>query len=187
MKKFLFACMTLIACTAATSKQHSGDGTLPAGKSIYDFSIKALDGSTIDFSSFKGKKILIVNTASMCGYTRQYKSLETLYKAHKDKLVIVGFPSDNFGKQEYEKDEDIKDFCEKNFGVTFPLTTRVNVKGDDTHPIFKFLCNKDQNGVLDASIGWNFGKFLIDEKGNLVKYFPSKTEPDSEELAGYLK
>lgn len=155
--------------------------------SIHEFKIKSLNGETIDFSKFKGKKILIVNTASKCGYTPQYKGLEELYKKYKDKLVIVGFPSDNFGKQEYEKDADIADFCEKNFGVTFPLTTRVDVKGENAHPIFKYLTSKTENGVLDAEIKWNFNKFLVDEKGNLLAYFPSKVTPDSEEITRYLK
>lgn len=157
-----------------------------ATKNIYDFKITALDGSTIDFSSFKGKKILIVNTASMCGFTPQYEGLEKLYESHKDKLVIVGFPSDNFGGQEYQKDEDIASFCKKNFGVTFPLTTRVDVKGPEATPVFKYLCSKDENGVLDAQISWNFNKFIIDENGNLLQHFDSKVTPDSPELLKYI-
>lgn len=158
----------------------------PAPKSIYSFSIKALDGSTIDFSKFKGKKILVVNTASMCGYTPQYDGLEKLYESHKDKLVIVGFPSDNFGGQEYQNNDSISAFCKKNFGVTFPLTTRVDVKGANTTPVFKYLCNKNENGVLDASISWNFNKFIIDENGKLLQHFDSKVTPESEELLKYI-
>lgn len=157
-----------------------------AAKNIYDFKIKSLDGGTIDFSQFKGKKILIVNTASMCGFTPQYKGLEQLYESHKDKLVIVGFPSDNFGGQEYHSNDSIKTFCEKNFGVTFPLTTRVDVKGDNATPVFKYLCDKNENGVLDATISWNFNKFLIDENGNLIAHFDSKVTPESPELLKYL-
>lgn len=156
-------------------------------KSIYEFSIPSIDGGTINFKNYKGKKILIVNTASKCGYTPQYKALEELYKTHKDKLVIVGFPSDNFGGQEFSDNADIKEFCEKNYGVTFPLTTRVDVKGDNATPIYKFLCNKELNGVLDATIAWNFNKFLINEEGKLVAYFSSKVKPDSEEITRYLK
>lgn len=155
-------------------------------KSIYDFKIKALDGSTIDFSQFKGKKILIVNTASKCGYTPQYEGLEKLYESNKDKLVIVGFPSDNFGGQEYQKDEEIQSFCKKNYGVTFPLTTRVDVKGPNATPVFQYLCKKSENGVLDAEIGWNFNKFIIDENGNLLQHFDSKVTPDSPELLKYI-
>lgn len=156
-------------------------------KSIYDFSIESIDGETINFAGFKGKMILVVNTASMCGYTPQYKALEQLYETHKDKLVIVGFPSDNFGGQEYQDNKEIKSFCIKNFGVTFPLTTRVDVKGANTTPIYKYLCNKSENGVLDAEISWNFNKFLIDANGNLLKHFSSKVTPDSEEILKFLK
>ncbi|WP_153800831.1 glutathione peroxidase [Foetidibacter luteolus] len=158
-----------------------------AKKNIYSFKIKALDGGTIDFSKYKGKKILIVNTASKCGFTKQYAGLEKLYEDHKDKLVIVGFPSDNFGGQEYQNDGEIQEFCQKNFGVKFPLTTRVDVKGDNTTPVYKYLCNKSENGVLDATISWNFNKFMIDENGNLLAHFDSKVTPDSEDILKYLK
>lgn len=158
----------------------------PAAKSIYDFKIKALDGSTIDFSKYKGKKILVVNTASKCGFTPQYEGLEKLYESNKKDLVIIGFPSDNFGKQEFEQDTAISSFCKKNYGVTFPLTTRVDVKGSNTTPVFKYLCNKSENGVLDAEISWNFNKFIIDEKGNLLQHFDSKVTPESPELLKYI-
>ncbi len=158
----------------------------PAPMTIYDFKIKAIDGSTIDFSKFKGKKILIVNTASKCGFTPQYHGLEKLYEAHKDNLVIIGFPSDNFANQEYHNDDSISSFCKKNYGVTFPLTTRVDVKGPNTTPVFKYLCSKDENGVLDATISWNFNKFIIDENGNLLQHFDSKVTPDSPELLQYI-
>ncbi|WP_026897367.1 glutathione peroxidase [Daejeonella oryzae] len=161
--------------------------TPPKQKIIYDFKIKSIDGGTIDFSKFKGKKILLVNTASKCGYTPQYKALENLYQKNKKNLVIIGFPSDNFGGQEFENDLDIKAFCEKNYGVSFPLTTRVDVKGEKITPVFKYLSNKSENGVLDAKIGWNFNKFLIDEKGKLIAHFGSNTKPDSEEILKYLK
>lgn len=191
MKYFLTCLSFLIMATAGNSKPHPmntpGDPNATAAKSIYDFTIKSLDGGTIDFSQFKGKKILIVNTASKCGFTPQYKGLEALYKAHKDNLVIVGFPSDNFGGQEYQEDGQIKDFCEKNFGVTFPLTTRVDVKGDNATPVFKYLCHKSENGVLDATISWNFNKFIIDENGNLLAHFDSKVTPDSPELLKYIQ
>ena len=155
-------------------------------KSIYDFKVEALDGGTIDFSKYKGKKILVVNTASKCGYTPQYEGLEKLYEKYKDKLVIVGFPANNFGGQEPGTNTEIKEFCKKNYGVTFPMAAKVSVKGDDTAPIFKWLCSKAENGVLDAEIKWNFGKFLLDEKGNLISYFPSKIEPMSEEITSKL-
>src|SRR5258706_15002778 len=154
--------------------------------SIYKFKVEALDGSVIDFSKYKGKKILVVNTASKCGFTPQYEGLEKLYEKYKDKLVIVGFPANNFGGQEPGTNTEIKEFCKKNYGVTFPMAAKVSVKGDDTAPIFQWLCNKSQNGVLDAEIKWNFGKFLLDENGNLISYFPSKIEPMSEEITSKL-
>lgn len=175
--KTLFA---LLAFAVFTS--HSPVAT----PTIYGFKIKSLDGGTIDFSQFKGKKILVVNTASKCGFTPQYEGLEKLYETHKDNLVIVGFPSDNFGGQEYQKDEEIQSFCKKNYGVTFPLTTRVDVKGPNATPVFKYLCSKSENGVLDAEISWNFNKFIIDEHGNLLQHFDSKVTPDSPELLKYL-
>ena len=153
---------------------------------IYNFKIKALDGSTIDFSKYKGKKILIVNTASMCGFTPQYEGLEKLYESHKNNLVIVGFPSDNFGNQEYHSDDSISTFCRKDHGVTFPLTTRVDVKGPNATPVFKYLCSKSENGVLDAEISWNFNKFIIDENGKLLQHFESKVTPESDELLKYI-
>lgn len=187
MKKVFFGLITLIACTSATLKSNTENDNHDPAKSIHDFKIASINGETIDLSAYKGKKILVVNTASKCGYTRQYKGLEALYNANKDKLVIIGFPSDNFGGQEFAKDSDISEFCQKNYGVTFPLTTRVDVKGDNIVPIFKYLTNKSENGVLDATIGWNFNKFLLDENGKLLAYFPSKTEPESEEILSYLK
>lgn len=155
-------------------------------KTIYDFKVDGLDGGSIDFSSFKGKKILIVNTASKCGYTPQYKELEELYEKYKNKLVIVGFLANNFGGQEPGTNAEIKEFCQKNYGVSFPMAAKVSVKGDDTAPIYQWLCNKSQNGVLDAEIKWNFGKFLLDEHGKLLNYFPSKITPLSEEITSKL-
>lgn len=153
---------------------------------LYDFKVPALDGSTIDFAKFKGKKILIVNTASECGYTPQYADLQKLYEAHKSNLVIVGFPANNFGGQEPGTNTEIKEFCKKNYGVTFPMAGKVSVKGDDIHPLFKWLTTKSENGVTDAEIKWNFTKFLVDEKGKLIAVFPSKVNPNSEEITKYL-
>jgi glutathione peroxidase len=155
-------------------------------KSIYDFKVPALDGGTINFTDFKGKKILIVNTASECGYTPQYKDLQALYEKYKDRLVIVGFPANNFGGQEPGTATEIKAFCEKNYGVTFPMAAKVSVKGEDMAPIYQWLTSKSANGVLDATIGWNFNKFLIDEKGNMVAWFPSKVKPMDNEIVAKL-
>jgi glutathione peroxidase len=144
--------------------------------SIYDFKVPGLDGDSIDFAQFKGKKILIVNTASECGYTPQYAELEQLYKQHKEKLVIVGFPAN----------EEIRSFCSRNYGVSFPMAAKIHVKGSKIHPIYQWLTNKEKNGVMDANVKWNFNKFLIDEKGLLIAYFPSSVKPLSEELLSKL-
>ncbi|RYY67019.1 MAG: glutathione peroxidase [Chitinophagaceae bacterium] len=157
-----------------------------SAKTIYDFKVDGLEGGSIDFAAYKGKKILVVNTASNCGYTPQYKELEALYEKYKDKLVIVGFPANNFGGQEPGTNTEIKAFCEKNYGVTFPMAAKVSVKGDDMAPIYQWLTQKEQNGVLDAEIKWNFNKFLIDENGHMVAYFPSKVTPMSEEITSKL-
>ena len=155
--------------------------------SIHQFQVPALDGGVIDFASFKGKKILVVNTASKCGYTPQYEFLEKLYSNYGDKLVIVGFPANNFGQQEPGSNVEIKEFCQKNYGVTFPMASKISVKGEDVAPIYKWLTSKTENGILDAQIGWNFTKFMLDENGKMLACFPSKTEPDSEEITKFLK
>lgn len=154
--------------------------------SIYDFKVERLEGGVIDFSAFKGKKILIVNTASECGFTKQYEGLQDLYEKYKDKLVIVGFPANNFGGQEPGSNAEIIAFCKKNYGVTFPMAAKVSVKGEDAAPIFKWLCNKNENGVLDAEVKWNFTKFLLNEQGKLVAKFDSKVTPLSDELVSKL-
>ncbi|MFN3298792.1 MAG: glutathione peroxidase [Sediminibacterium sp.] len=160
---------------------------LPGVNSIHSFKVKSIEGKTIDFSSFKGKKILVVNTASKCGYTPQYDALQKVYNQYKDKLVIVGFPANNFGGQEPGSDSEIQDFCKANYGVSFPMASKVSVKGSDMAPIYKWLTSKTENGVLDAEVGWNFGKFLLDENGKLLQYFPSKVKPDSDEILKFVK
>jgi len=160
---------------------------MPATKTIYDFKVPSIDGKTIDFAQFKGKKILIVNTASQCGYTPQYEDLQKLYDTYKDKLVVVGFPANNFGGQEPGTNAEIQSFCKKNYGVTFPIAAKVSVKGDDIHPLFKWLTSKSENGVMDATILWNFNKFLIDENGKWMQYFNSNILPMSDEITQYLK
>jgi glutathione peroxidase len=175
--------LTLAAILSLTALKPSINNTT----TIHAFKVKALDGKTLDLSAFKGKKILIVNVASQCGYTKQYDGLQKLYEANKNKLVIVGFPCNQFGGQEPGSAEDIQSFCKKNFGVTFPLAEKIDVKGDNIAPIYKWLTSKAENGVLDANITWNFNKFLVDENGKLLAYFPSKVTPDSEEISKYLK
>jgi glutathione peroxidase len=154
---------------------------------IYEFKVTSLDGGVIDFSKFKGRKILIVNTASQCGNTPQYAELEELYKAHRNSLVIVGFPANNFGDQEPGSNTEIKEFCQKNFGVSFPMAEKVSVKGDDIHPLFKYLVAQAEKMGEKDPIKWNFTKFLIDEKGNLVKVFHNKVLPLSEEVVSAVE
>lgn len=157
------------------------------GKTIYDYKVESLDGGEINFADFKGKKVLIVNTASECGFTPQYADLEKLYEEYKDKLVIIGFPANNFGGQEPGTNKEIGAFCQKNYGVTFPMAAKVSVKGDDTAPIFKFLTEKELNGVKNSDILWNFTKFLVDENGKLIDSFVSSVKPTDEAITKYLK
>lgn len=159
----------------------------PVESTIYDYKIQELNGDKeIDFASFKGKKILIVNVASKCGYTPQYEDLQKLSMQYDDELVVIGFPCDQFMGQELNSEVEIKQFCTDEFQVTFPMTTVVEVKGDNQHPIYQWLTQKSLNGKGDYKISWNFNKFLIDENGQLIEYFPSKVKPMDEELTKYL-
>lgn len=155
-------------------------------ETIYQFKVPSLTGGTINFADFKGKKILVVNTASKCGFTPQYEGLEKLYTTHGDELVIVGFPANNFGGQAPGSNEEIKAFCTQNYGVTFPMAAKISVKGDDIAPIYKWLTSKSENGVMDATIKWNFTKFLLDENGVLIAKFDSKITPLSDDILAYL-
>lgn len=172
MKILLIACLLFLAT---------------GSDSIYDFKVEGIDGKEINFEKFKGKKILIVNVASYCGYTRQYDGLEQLYNKYKDELVVIGFPANNFGNQEPDSDEKIMQFCRKDKGVSFPLSKKVSVKGDDIHPLFSWLdAEANKLNIPDPVIKWNFTKFLIDEKGKLVEVFPSKVEPLSDDITRYF-
>jgi len=154
--------------------------------SIYEFKVPGLTGGTIDFSTFKGKKIMIVNTASKCGNTPQYDGLEKLYEKYKDKLVIVGFPANNFGQQEPGTSSEINEFCKKNYGVTFPMADKVSVKGDDIAPLFKYLTDEAEKQGIKDPIKWNFTKFLLDENGKLITVINNKVQPMSDEVLKYL-
>src|SRR3569832_1561679 len=156
-----------------------------APSSVYDFNLKNIDGQDFSLAKYKGKKVLIVNTASKCGYTPQYAELQKLADQYKDKVVVVGFPANNFGQQEPGTATEIKSFCQKNYGVTFPLSEKVSVKGDDICPLFKYLTSAP-NPDFTGEIKWNFEKFLIDENGNLVHRFRSGGTPLSPELTKYL-
>lgn len=154
--------------------------------SIHKFKVESLEGGTINFKKYKGKKILVVNTASKCGYTPQYEELQKLYSQYSKKLVVVGFPANNFGGQEPGTATEIKEFCKRNYGVTFPMAAKVSVKGNDIAPVFKWLTTKKENGVLDAEVKWNFTKFLLDENGVLIAKFDSKVKPMSQDITKYL-
>ena len=154
--------------------------------SVYDFKLKTIDGAEINLSKFKGKKLLLINVASECGYTPQYKNLQALHEQYGSKLVLIGFPANNFGKQEPGTNTEIKNFCTKNYGVTFLIMDKISVAGSDAHPLYKWLSNKEDNGVCENAPSWNFCKYLIDEKGNIVKFFPSKVDPLSKDITSLL-
>jgi glutathione peroxidase len=170
------ACQSSDATSQKTMSAPSENATAAKG-SVYDFTVESLDGKPVSLKQYAGQKILIVNTASECGYTPQYKGLEELSKARTGKLVVLGFPCNQFGGQEPGTAHDIATFCEKNYGVTFPLMSKVEVKGDGAAPLFQYL-----KSATGSEPSWNFCKYLIDEKGNVVKFYPSKTEPMSTEL-----
>jgi len=147
-----------------------------APSSVYDFKLKTIDGDNFSLAKYKGKKLLIVNTASKCGFTPQYAELQKLADQYKDKLVVVGFPANNFGSQEPGAETEIKAFCQKNFGVTFPLSSKVSVKGEDISPLFQYLTSS-ANPDFTGEIKWNFEKFLIDENGKLIHRYRSAVKP----------
>ena len=156
-------------------------------KKFHDFSAKTIEGEILDFSTFNGKKVLVVNTASKCGYTPQYKELEELYKKFGgDKFTIIGFPANNFLHQEPGTDEEIKEFCTLNYGVTFQMMSKISVKGDDIDPVYKWLTSKEENGVMDTKVKWNFQKFMIDENGNLIDFVRPKESPMSEKIINWI-
>lgn len=154
---------------------------------FHDTQINALSGEPIDLNSFKGKKILIVNVASECGYTPQYKDLQQLHETYQEQLVVIGVPCNQFGAQEPGNSEEIANFCEKNYGVTFLITEKVEVKGENQHPLYRWLTHQEINRVKDSEVKWNFHKYLIDENGALIGEFPSKVNPMSEEITSLIK
>jgi glutathione peroxidase len=157
-------------------------------KTLYDFKAKTIDGADFDFSSLKGKKVLIVNTASECGNTPQYKDLEALYKKFGgDKFTVIGFPSNDFGAQEPGSNEEIKAFCTKNYGVSFLMMSKIKVKGEDMHPLYKWLTRKDQNGAQDAEVKWNFQKFLVDENGFWAGVVSDEENPMCERILDWIQ
>ncbi len=163
-------------------------GVFGQGKTLYDFKATALDGSPFNLASLKGKKVLVVNTASKCGLTPQYEILQKLYDTYKDRnFVIVGFPANNFASQEPGTNSEIQEFCKKNYGVTFPMMSKISVKGNDIDPLYKWLTLKTLNGVVDAEVQWNFQKFMIDEQGKLVGFVAPKELPNSEKIINWIE
>lgn len=184
-----------LSCNAQETKKpvktkhttHQNSKTPQKVKTIYDYTFKDINDDDFKFSDLKGKKILILNTASKCGFTPQYDALEKLYQEYKDQnFVIIGFPSDNFGGQEFDNNEQIASFCKLNYGVTFPLMTKSDVIGKNQNEIFKFLTKKSLNGKSDNEVKWNFTKFLINEDGTLEASYPSKVTPDSKEIVDWI-
>lgn len=187
--------IALLVCFAACKKEapkeagelSSNTNTEQMQQSIYDFKVTDLYGKEFDFSSLKGKKVMIVNTASECGLTPQYENLQSLYEQNKDNnFVIVGFPANNFGGQEPGSDEEIAQFCKMNYGVSFPMMSKISVKGDDMHPIYSYLTQKSKNGLEDSEVAWNFQKYLIDENGKLVRVVQPKTLPTDDTIVAWI-
>lgn len=155
-------------------------------KSLYNIEINSISGDKINLADYKGKKILFVNVASECGFTPQYEGLQELYELYKDKLMIIGVPSNQFGGQEPGTAEQIQSFCKLNFGVTFLITEKVDVKGKNQHPLYTWLTKKENNGIKSSSVKWNFQKYLVDENGDLIDYYFSLTKPMSKKITKHL-
>ena len=173
-----------VANSSANNKKMN---TAVKAQTIYQFKVTDLYGNEFDFGSLKGKKILIVNTASECGLTPQYKDLEAIYKKYKDKnFVIVGFPANNFGAQEPGSNQQIAKFCEMNYGVTFPMMAKVSVKGNDINEVYQFLTQKSKNGLQDSEVEWNFQKYLINERGELVKVLSPRVLPTDDAIVSWI-
>ena len=178
MKNIFILSMALLSANIA----------FPQEKTLHDFKVKTIDGAEFDLSQLKGKKVLVVNTASECGFTPQYKELQELYaKYGGDKFTIIGFPANNFGGQEPGSNADIKSFCTKNYGVTFLMMEKISVKGDDMNPLYQWLTKKELNGVEDAEVKWNFHKFLIDENGKWVRSVSTRVKPMSDEIVNWIE
>lgn len=198
MKKILVLMLAVIVvnCKHAAKEQETVNvseeehrNEMPMEKEqIYQFKVADLYGNPFDFSSLKGKKIMIVNTASECGLTPQYAQLQELYDEFKDEnFTIVGFPANNFGRQEPGTNSQIASFCKENYGVTFPMMGKISVKGDDIHEVYQFLTEKSRNGLEDSEVQWNFQKYLLDEQGHLVRVIAPKTLPIDESIINWIK
>lgn len=188
MKKlFIFTCSIILFWGYQSQAQNTQSKTTMEKQTIYQFKVKDLAGNDFDFASLKGKKIMIVNTASRCGFTPQYEQLQALYKQYKDKgFVIIGFPANNFGAQEPGTNAEIAVFCKLNYGVTFPMMSKISVKGNDMHEVYQFLTQKSKNGVKDSDVKWNFQKYFLNEKGELEEVYLSAVEPNSAKIVDWI-
>jgi glutathione peroxidase len=176
MKKLILIIMAIISYTSSNAQ-----------KSIYDIAINDIAGNSIDLNEFKGKHILFVNVASECGFTPQYEGLEELHQQFKEGLVVIGLPCNQFGGQEPGVEKEIQQFCVKNFGVSFLMTEKIEVKGENKHPIYNWLTEKKINGKSSSSVKWNFQKYIVDGEGDFVNYFYSTTKPMSPKITSILK
>ncbi len=176
--------IAFFSCSRATNYIYAVEGT-PA--SIHNFKVEDIFGDEFDMSTLKGKKVMVVNTASRCGLTPQYEGLENLYQEYKDKgLMIIGFPANNFMNQEPGSNEEIIEFCQANFGVSFPMMSKISVKGSDKAPIYQWLTSKELNGRMDSEVSWNFQKYLIDENGNFIAMKSPRTDPLDKEIVDWI-
>ena len=183
MKRTVYFLMFLFFINAVTCQNDYA-----MEKTIYQFKVKDIDGNSFDFKSLKGKKIMIVNTASKCGLTPQYKGLQKLYDRYKDNgFVIIGFPANDFMWQEPGSNKEIAAFCEKNYGVTFPMMGKISVKGNNMHPIYQFLTQASKNGYKSSKVSWNFQKYLIGPDGKLEKIIAPRTAPLNEEVVSWIE
>ena len=156
-------------------------------KNFYNFTVKNIDGEELSLEEFKGKKVLVVNVASKCGFTSQYEDLQKLYEEYGgDDFTIIGFPANNFLRQEPGTNEEIREFCTLNYGVTFPMMAKISVKGKDIHPLYDWLTKKENNGVMDAKVSWNFQKFMINEDGSIAGYVSPKTKPFDDKIVSWI-
>lgn len=190
MKAKLCVLLTLLFVAATTLKAWPGNVN-PKGERqpmIYTFALKSIDGKEVNLSQYHGKTLLLVNVASQCGYTPQYEGLQKIYSKYRDRgLVVLGFPANNFGAQEPGTDQEIKTFCSTRYNVTFPMFSKISVKGPDQHPLYQYLTNPATNPMFSGEIKWNFNKFLIDRQGNIAARFDSKDAPESETVVGAIE
>lgn len=185
---FILICSSFLFWNCQSQNKTNTPETAMKKETIYQFKVQDLSGQEFDFATLKGKKIMIVNTASKCGLTPQYKELEALYKEYASKgFVIVGFPANNFMHQEPGTNAEIADFCQRNYGVTFPMMDKVSVKGKDQSAVYQFLTQKAKNGLEDNEVSWNFQKYLINENGELEKVISPRTLPNDPEIVNWIK